>query len=134
MGETITAGGLEFFFENRVSGQDGGPSLQVRGVVDGQPVQMLRFDMFYGDPHYHYAPTGYNLQYKLDPMLLEQDDGIGWALSLVRAKLPRLLTKAGFEAILPSLDQPAIASALSEVERRWRAQPRAETPAAMASQ
>jgi len=37
MGETITAGGLDFWIENRNAGQerDGGPSLQVLADVEG---------------------------------------------------------------------------------------------------
>lgn len=119
MGETITAGGLEFFMENRTSAQDGGPSLRVFGMVDGQKVQLLRFDMFRVQPHYHYAPTGQNLRYDLDPLTM--DDGIGWVISLLSRKLPQMLAKAGYEGLVSAHDSAAIAAALPEIERRWRA-------------
>ncbi len=46
MGKIISAGKLEFFVENRAVGEDGGPSIQVLGPIDGKRVQLLRFDMF----------------------------------------------------------------------------------------
>ena len=125
MAETIEAGGLHFFFENRATSSDGGPSLQVRAQVEGKTVQLLRFDMFYKQPHYHYAPNGTNIRYDVDPLTL--DDGIGWAIGLLRAKLPQLLVKAEYpQALSPDLTAAALA-ALPEIEAAWRM----EEPAAM---
>jgi len=45
--QTIEAGGLTFQIENRTLGKDGGPALLVFGDVDGQRVQILRFDCFH---------------------------------------------------------------------------------------
>src|SRR5205814_4335549 len=100
MAETVEAGDLLFFFENRVTGSDGGPSLQVRAEVEGRAVQLLRFDMFYKQPHYHYAPDGRNIRYDIDPLTL--DDGIAWAIGLLRAKLPQLIEKAEYPGPLPA--------------------------------
>lgn len=120
MGETIMAGGLEFYVENRTGGQDGGPSIQVRGTVEGGLAQLLRFDMFHKQPHYHYAPTGQDLRYNLDPLTV--DDGIGWVMNLFRTKLPRLVSKAGYEELATQITLDETAAALPEIERRWRAQ------------
>lgn len=122
MGETITAGGLEFHVENRFvrQGEDGGPSLQVYGTVEGNRLQLLRFDMFHKQPHYHYAPMGQNLRYDLDPLAL--DDGIGWTANLLRTKLPQLVAKAGYEGCLTPSNANEAAAAVQEIERRWRAQ------------
>jgi hypothetical protein len=119
MGETIVAAGLEFHAENRNTGRDGGPSLQVYGSVDGAKMQLLRFDMFHGQPHYHYAPMGQDLRYNLDPLTI--DDGIGWVVGLLGTKLPQMLTKAGYEALATPANVEGVAAALPEVERRWRA-------------
>jgi hypothetical protein len=121
MAETIAAGGLEFFIENRTTAADGGPSLQVLVQEEGQRVQLMRFDMFYKGPHYHYAPDGQNIRYDVDPLTL--DDGIGWAIGLLQRKLPEMLAKAGHESLLGSLDQSAVASALPGIEARWREMP-----------
>ncbi len=122
MGETLTAGDLEFFVESRMqgSGQDGGPTMRVNSVVDGNKVELLRIDMFRVQPHYHYAPGGKNLRYDLDPLTI--DDGIGWAIGLVSKKLPQMLAKAGYEQLASQGNLDAAAKLLPEVERRWRAQ------------
>ena len=126
MAETAEAGGLLFYFENRATGNDGGPSLQVRADVEGKTVQLLRFDMFYKQPHYHYAPEGRNIRYDLDPLAV--DDGISWAIGLLRAKLPHLIAKAEYEPPLSSEAIAAALAALPQIEARWRTQ----EPAAIA--
>jgi hypothetical protein len=132
MAETIAAGGLEFFIENRTTAADGGPSLQVRVKEDERLVQLMRFDMLYKGPHYHYAPDGQNIRYDVDPLTL--DDGIGWAIGLLQRKLPEMLTKAGHESLAGSVDQGAIARALPGIEARWREMPpeKPKHPAGMA--
>jgi len=118
---TISAGGLEFFLENRGGRDDGdgGPSLQVLGDVNGEKVQLLRFDMFRNCPHYHYAPDGRNQRYDLDPLII--DDGMGWALGLIGRRLPALLAKAGQPALATTETISAVNRALPDIERRWRA-------------
>ena len=128
MPETIATGGLEFFVENRMTAQDGGPSLQVLAKVDDKVVQLLRFDMFYKQPHYHYDPNGINIRYDVDPLTL--DDGIGWAVGLIHGKLPRLIAKAGHEGMLSREDEAAVIAALPQIEARWRAQEPAEVATA----
>ena len=126
MAETITTGGLEFFVEHRTAAADGGPSLQVLAKLEDRAVQLLRFDMFYKQPHYHYEPNGQNIRYDLDPLTI--DDGIGWAVSLIRSKLPQLIAKAGHEGILSAEDAAAVSAALPKIEARWRAQEPVEVP------
>lgn len=120
--ETLSAGGFEFVMENRDqrADEDGGPSLQVLGMVNGARVELLRFDMFRVQPHYHYAPDGKNLRYSLDPLLV--DDGIAWALALISRKLPQLLAKAGYEDLATAQALAGVAAALPDIERRWRTQ------------
>jgi hypothetical protein len=120
MGETITAGTLDFHAETRTAGGgDGGPSLQVWGTSGDSRVELLRFDMFHGQPHYHYAPMGRNLRYDLDPLTL--DDGIGWVMNLLRNRFPQLVAKAGYEELAGPDNVAATAAALPEIERKWRA-------------
>ena len=119
MGETITAGGLDFFFENRWTGGDGGPSLQVLTEVDGERIQLLRFDMFQRQPHYHYSPNGKNIRYDLDPLTF--DDGIGWAISLIRTRLAQLLEKADYRDLTAEARDAAL-EAIPQVDAAWRLQ------------
>ena len=121
MSETIKAGQIDFMIENRFAGQerDGGPSMQVLADVEGTRVQVLRFDMFRIQPHYHYAPTGMNTRYDLDPLTVE--DGIGWVIGLLNKKLPALAAKAGYEKVADPATVEAAQQALPDIEKRWRA-------------
>ena len=121
MTETIKAGAFEFCLENRGNREDGdgGPSLQILGVIDGEKIQLLRFDMFRINPHYHYAPDGQNLRYSLDPLTL--DDSIGWVINLIGNKMPQLLAKAGHEGLATPADLAAVHTVLPDIERRCRA-------------
>ncbi|HET9320200.1 MAG TPA: hypothetical protein VFO27_10495 [Bryobacteraceae bacterium] len=119
MAEKIDAGDLEFYPENRMGGQDGGPTLRVCAHVDGSRVELLRLDMFHNIPHYHYAPAGVNLRYDMDPLTL--DDGIGWVIGLLRAKLPQMLEKAGHPELATDSNVSQALAVLPEVEQKWRA-------------
>ena len=117
MGKTISAGKLEFFVENRAVGEDGGPSIQVLGPIDGKRVQLLRFDMFYKGPHYHYDPEGKNIRYDVDPLTV--DDGIGWVMQLFDRKLPQLIERAGYPD--PN-DATSAKQLLGQIEQTWRSE------------
>jgi hypothetical protein len=119
MAERIDAGELEFYPENRMGGQDGGPTLRVCAHVDGSRVELLRLDMFHNLPHYHYAPAGVNIRYDMDPLAL--DDGIGWVIGLLDAKLPQMLAKAGYPQLATPSNVDEARRFLPEVEQKWRA-------------
>jgi hypothetical protein len=54
--EIIEAGNIRFGLEMRTVGQDGGMAIHVLGDVAGQEVELLAFDCFRDNPHYHYGP------------------------------------------------------------------------------
>ena len=49
--KVFRVGGIELHVSNRVFSDDGGPSVCVFGQVEGNGVQLLRFDCFRKDPH-----------------------------------------------------------------------------------
>jgi hypothetical protein len=117
----ITAGNVVFWADVRQQRDgDGGPSIQVRTTVDGEEVQLLRFDCFRIKPHYHYTPQGQNVQYNIDPTMIE--DSLGWTLSQLRSKLGELVVRAGYPAVAEGLDAAAVASGLAEIEAHLRAE------------
>jgi hypothetical protein len=62
-GLTIGVGELRFNVRySNVRTGDRGPSLRIYGDVEGKPVQLLRFDCFEDQPHFHYDPEGKNNQ------------------------------------------------------------------------
>ena len=119
--ETIKVGGFDFFLEGRGQreDQDGGPSLQILGTSNGAQVQLLRFDMFRINPHYHYAPDGKNIRYLVDPLTL--DDPVSWVFDLIGNRLPQMLAKAGYEELATPANLAAVKTALPNLKQRCRA-------------
>ena len=58
----IEAGAVCFAMSYRPLMADQGVCIQVAGRVDGQPKELLRFDCFDHNPHYHYDPEGKSTQ------------------------------------------------------------------------
>ncbi len=92
---------------------DEGVSLHVRGTEDGH--EYVRFDVFDGEPHYHYVrPTGdHNNVIPFDAVA--DGDMLPWALDRLRNRLGDMLTEAGGAAIAPRLDPAVVAKVVDEV-------------------
>ncbi|PON13457.1 hypothetical protein C2W62_34250 [Candidatus Entotheonella serta] len=58
----IEAGAVCFALQYRPGMADQGVSLQVVGEVEGEAKELLRFDCFDHEPHYHYDPNGKNVK------------------------------------------------------------------------
>ena len=96
---------------------DEGVSLHVNGVENGH--EYLRFDVFDGEPHYHYVryvPSGGEIVNQVvDYDVLANGEMLTWALDCIRGRLPLMLPNAGGADLVPKLDQRAIDDALAEV-------------------
>ena len=112
--KSFRASGLEFRIEHRTFGGDGGPALRVFGDVDGKPVQLLRFDCFIKNPHYHYDPSGRNEQHPLDKE--EVPDPIAWTIDRLEQNLAEMIRKAGYDDIAEKVDPAAVAAVVPEIE------------------
>ena len=98
--------------------EDNGVSLHVSSSEDGH--EYLRFDLFHQEPHYHYIePTG-SKQTIIDFDRAALGPMLPWALNQIRTRLEEMLTFAGGQALLPSLEPARIAAALTEVEKLAR--------------
>ena len=107
-------GGVELRVDHRSFGDDGGPAVRVLAETDGQAIQLLRFDCFRKDPHYHYDPAG-----KDDKRDLNKDevpDPIAWTVERLRNDLPEMIRTAGYPDVASRVDQGAVADVLAEVE------------------
>ena len=111
--EQIEAGNVAFKFESREVGRDGGPTIRVHASVDGNDVELLRFDCFRDRPHYHYHPSGENVQWRIDPTLVP--DSLGWVLARLRQDLDAMIAHAGYPDIAGALDPSAVANAANKV-------------------
>jgi len=114
--KVFQVGGIELCVSNRVFGDDGGPAIRVFGQVEGNTVQLLRFDCFRKNPHHHYDPTGKDVHTKLDP----ESDSVGWTIEQLNENLLEMITTAGYETVAETVDQKAVSAVLPEVESLMR--------------
>ena len=110
----IEVGGLRINVEYRHLGGDRRPAVRVYGDVDGRPVQLLRFDCFENDPHYHYAPDGRDDHRKLNPD--EVPDPVAWTLAQLSGNLVSMIRTAGYDQVADRVDGDAVTAAIPRVE------------------
>ena len=116
--KVFEVGGVELRVDERNFGSDGGPSVRVYGEADGKDIQLLRFDCFRKDPHYHYDPSGKNDQRHLDKASVP--DSIAWTIEQLGQNLVEMIQTAGYGSVAENVDQAAVAQALPEVESLMR--------------
>ncbi|MCG9126227.1 hypothetical protein JT359_01380 [Candidatus Poribacteria bacterium] len=116
--KVIDAGGVEFHVENRDISDDGGPSVRVYGKVDGENIQLLRFDCFRKNPHYHYDPSGKNDHRNLDKESVP--DSVAWTIEQLGKNLAEMIHTAGYASIADKVDQTAVVEILPEIETIMR--------------
>ena len=116
--KVFDVGGVELRVDQRNFGSDGGPSVRVYGEADGENVQLLRFDCFRKDPHYHYDPSGKNDQRSLDKASVP--DSVAWTIEQLGQNLVEMIRTAGYSAVADGVDQAAVTHVLPEVESLMR--------------
>jgi hypothetical protein len=114
----MEASGLRFAVEYRNTRTDRGPSLQVLGDVEGKPVQLLRFDCFEHEPHFHYDPDGKNNRIFLNKARVS--DPIAWTMDYLCGNVTTLVRIAGYGALADRLDEGALTAAMPGVEKALR--------------
>jgi hypothetical protein len=114
----LEASGLCFAVEYRNTRTDRGPSLQVLGEVDGKRVQLLRFDCFEHEPHFHYDPDGKNNRIFLNKVRVS--DPIDWTIDYLRGNVASLVRIAGYGQVADRLDEAALTAALPGLEKALR--------------
>ena len=114
----LQASGLCFEVEYRNTRTDRGPSLQVLGDVDGKRVQLLRFDCFEHEPHFHYDPQGKNNRIFMNTTRVS--DPIAWSMDYLRGNFASLIRIAGYSGLADRLDEAALTAALPGVEKALR--------------
>lgn len=107
-------GGVEFHVDNRNFGDDGGPSVRVFGEADDKNIQLLRFDCFRKNPHYHYDPSGKNDHRNLDKETVQ--DSVAWTIEQLGNNLSDMIKTAGYSNIAEKVDQAAVVQILPEIE------------------
>jgi hypothetical protein len=107
--------GLEYRTIDRAKPPINGLAIHVLGDVAGQEVELLAFDHFDIEPHYHYGPRNKNIRLYWDTTITP--DPLHWTLEQFKSgKLPEMIRRAGYPGIVAELDTELIKQKLPEIE------------------
>ncbi len=120
-GDTVVDGGLvdiAMSYRKELM-PDQGLCIQVYSEIDGHDTEILRFDCFDQDPHYHYGPENHNIRLHLDKTTA--GNPVGWTMDNIRNKLPAMVRRSGYDALADGLEaNPVSQAALDEAEAKAR--------------
>jgi len=123
--EIFEAGNIRFGLEmRRLMNGDGGLAVHVLADVGGskgktyiEETELLAFDCFWQNPHYHYGPRNKNHRTNWDLTII--DDPLEWTFEqFENRKLGAMIERAGYPGIAADLDLEQIAAALPAVKKR----------------
>ena len=123
--DIFEAGNIRFGLEmRRQRNGDGGLALHVLGDIGGskgksyvEETEILAFDCFWKDAHYHYGPRNKNHRTNWDLTII--DDPLDWTFEqLENRRLPAMIERAGYPGIAADLDPEKIASVLPALKKR----------------
>ncbi len=121
----IEAGNIRFGLEMRAVGDDGGPAIHVLADVADQEIELLAFDCFRNNPHYHYGPRYKNERIFIDTALVP--DSLGWVLGQLKdGNLPAMIERAGYPTVAAGLDRGLVAEKVIEMESTIKAMAQAD--------
>lgn len=106
----VDRGGLRFEATFRTPA---GATLRVFGNIEGQVTELLRFDDFVEEPHYHVPAAG-------DPRPFDRaalGEPLTWYICQLRDHLCELLAEAGFAGVVPELDLVAVTDHAEDVRQ-----------------
>jgi hypothetical protein len=87
--------------------------------VDGKDTEILRFDCFDQDPHYHYGPENHNIRLHMDKTTVRNP--VGWTLRQIRENLPSMVNRSGYEDLAAQVEaNPVSSEVMAEVEETAR--------------
>ena len=114
--DTVEIGSGPIKFNLHYSDQlnDQGVTMNVYGEVDGQDVEILRFDCFDHAPHYHYGPEKLDERFMLDKTT--EGDPLDWTLAQLRSRMQDMTRRAGYEELAGRIDDAALQTDLDSVE------------------
>ncbi|HET7882206.1 MAG TPA: hypothetical protein VFL55_15070, partial [Acetobacteraceae bacterium] len=123
--EIFEAGNIRFGLEmRRLKDGDGGLAVHVLADVGGskgksyvEETELLAFDCFWNNAHYHYGPRNKNHRINWD--LTVVDDPLEWTFEQIEnRKLGPMIERAGYPGIAADLDLDKIASVVPTLKKR----------------
>ena len=109
-GTELELGGLTFGISFRAPA---GATLRVCAPVDGVETEVLRFDDFVDQPHYHVPAAGPSTMFDRDTLGVPLD----WFIAQIRDHLGDMLTEGGFAALVPALDLDAVTEHVGDIQK-----------------
>ncbi len=110
----IGKGTIRFDLVYRDITSDQGVTISAYGDVDGEETELLRFDCFDHQPHYHYGPRNKDERLHLDRTT--EGDPLEWTLRQLENRLPDMLERAGYEELAQSVNFDALKPDLEELK------------------
>ena len=110
---TVGKGTLRFKLGYRDAISDQGVCISVYAAVDGEETELLRFDCFEHQPHYHYGPRKEDERLYVDQTT--EGDPVEWTLFHLSNRLPAMLDRAGYPELAADLDMDALEPDLLEL-------------------
>jgi hypothetical protein len=92
---TIGDGSIRFGIEYRDLLSDQGVCVHVFGMQADKEVELLRFDCFDHEPHYHYGPENRNQRLMLDKTTTGEP--LEWTLQQIGGNLSEMIKRAGYD-------------------------------------
>jgi hypothetical protein len=123
--EMFEAGNIRFGLEmRRLKNGDGGLAVHVLADVGGskgrayvEETELLAFDCFWQNPHYHYGPRNKNHRTNWDLTVI--DDPLEWTFEqFENRKLGAMIERAGYPGIVADLNPEQIAAVLPALKKR----------------
>ena len=109
----IGEGKIQFGMEYRDLNNDQGLCIHALGDVDGEEVELLRFDCFDHTPHYHYGPEKRNERLMMDKTT--EGDPTEWTITQLTQLLPSMVRRAGYEELAEQIDMDELGPTLDEL-------------------
>ena len=118
-GDKIEVGNIKFGLEYRHIPQinDQGMAIHVLSDVAGLEVELLAFDCFEGEPHYHYGPRNEDIRIYWD--VTTSGETLRWTLDQFKAgNLRKMIDRAGYPSIASAVDEKLLQEMLPGIEAR----------------
>ena len=117
-GVRVGDGPISFSYVYRDLMWDQGVGIHAWAEVDGKEVEVLRFDCFDQEPHYHYGPENRDERLVLDKTT--EGDSLEWALAQLRERLPDMVRRAGYDQLAEEIEAADVTPTLDELSASTR--------------
>ena len=115
---TIGDGTIKFGIEYRDLLSDQGVCVHVFGQQGDKDIELLRFDCFDHEPHYHYGPENRNQRLMLDKTT--EGEPLEWTLRQISANLAEMIKRAGYDELAQKAAESDLSAEIGTLETEAR--------------